>query len=710
MKKFLLTVLVAFCLTASVAQSASFEAYEPPESGSVRIVRDRYGVPHIIARDDRSLFFGAGYAQAEDQLENLVENYLRAQGRIAEREGVLALRLDHLIRLLRVPQRAEKHYQQLKPKYREHLDAFAAGVNAYIAEHRESVPDWIEPVQPQHVLAFADYVETLFCISHCIRDLEQAGIKLAGLEPIAQLRAATVGSNQFAVRPERSQSGAAMLSMDPHLPHNGFFRWYEMHLVSPNINCMGACFFGSPYVSMGRTQQTAWCMTVNGPDLGDVFALELDPDDPTRFKGPSGWEKLEIGEETYRVRNREGLREVTLPVRRSSVGPVVTTKDGVAYAFALPLSNEPLRAGQIYNMARATNVDEFRRALSPLGLVMFNIVYADASGDIFYISNARVPKRDTRIDSHQIRPASEAWAHWQGFHTLDELPQVKNPPSGYLMNTNSGPQNVCPSAAPRPEDYPPYMISQQNNSRSLRLRQLLDPDTSISWQEMHTYATDTYLIGADDIVPQIVRVIDEQGDQFQGDVETLRQVGKVLAAWNRRTDLDSRGAVLFIAIVTDKAFRTAVKQKDTQAAAKALVEQAKKVRERFGRLDVEWAQFSRIRRGDIERPVAGNGLRQRELASLKLTALRPTYGRIEDGRRWCTGGSSYGMIVDFSGETRSISCLPFGVSEDPDSPHFADQLVLYAKRQYKPAWFLPDEIREHAESDQVLKTPFSPSQ
>lgn len=685
-------------------KAASLEDYRPPEAGSVRILRDSYGVPHIIARDDASLFYGAGYVQAEDQLENLVKNFLRAQGRISEREGMLSVRIDHLVRMLRLPQRASEYYQTLDPESRVPLDAFAAGVNRYISEHRDSIPSWIEPVKPEYVLAFSDYIDTLFSVSHCQRDLKRAGIKLAGLEVLDELQASTVGSNQFAVSPGRSGGGATMLSMDPHLPHKSFYRWYEMHLVSPNLNCMGACLFGSPYVSMGRTEKTAWSMTVNGPDLGDVFALELNPDDPTQYKGLKGWEKLEIYEETYRVRSGDKVRELKLPVRQSAVGPVVTVRDGVAYTFALPLSNDPARARQIYDMCRAQNADEFRRALSPLGLVMFNIVFADASNNIFYISNARIPRRDTRIDSHAIRPASEAWARWQGFHTLDELPQVLNPPSGFLMNTNSGPQNVCPKAAPKPDDFPAYMMSQKNNSRSLRLRQLLEADTSITWDEMHTYATDTLPYGTEEIVPRIVKAIEDEGDTFTGDVDMLKRAGKVLAAWDHRTDVDSQGAVLFVYIITDKAFREAAEGKDDQAAGEALVKQAKAVEARFGKLDVPWGEFSRIRRGSIERGVAGNGFRQPELGTLNLTALRPTYGKREDGRRYCTGGSSYGMIVDFAGETRSISCLPFGVSEHPDSPHFADQLALYVKRQYKPAWFLPKEINAHVESDRILKT------
>lgn len=686
----------------SLGIAASLDDYEAPEAGSVRIVRDTYSVPHIIARDEPSLFYGAGYCQAEDQLENLVMNMLRAQGRSAEREGLSALPLDHLVRVLDLPGRAARQFAQLESDERVPLDAFVAGVNAYVAKHRSEIPEWIEPLRPEHILAFSDYVDVLFSASHCRRDLEAAGIKLGMLDGLPALNAETLGSNQFAVAPSRSASGNAMLSMDPHLPHSSFYRWYEMHLVGPGINVMGACFYGSPFVSMGRTDRSAWCMTVNGPDLGDVFTFEVHPDDPTKLKGIGGWESFEITQEIHRVKTPGGTMEIKLNRQDSPVGPVMTTKDNVAYAFAVPLSDSPNRAGQILDMTRARNVAEFRQSLEPLGLVMFNILYADSDGDIFIISNARLPKRDLRIDSSALRPGDQEWARWQGFHSLNDLPQVLNPPCGYLMNTNSGAHNVTEDVAPRQEDFAPYFMSQQHNSRSRRLSALLSANSSIDWDAMQAYATDTHLLAADEYVPRIISVIEATADGLDGDAETLKEVARVLTQWDRRTDADSRGAVLFSMIVSDKAVQAAAEQGDDQAAAKAIIKQAAEVRERFGRLDCPWGDFSRIRRGDVELGIAGNGARDAVLNRIGMTALRPTYGEVKDGRRYCNGGSSYAMIVDFSGPTRAMSCLPFGVSEDPQSPHFADQLPLYADAKYKPAWFWPDEVRTNATSDIVL--------
>ncbi len=687
------------------AWAESLDSYQPPEAGQVRIVRDRYGVPHIIARDEPSLYFGTGYVQAEDQLENLAVNYLRGQGRAAEREGLPSLIIDHFVRLLKIPSRAEQAFPQIDWQIKAQLEAFAAGVNAYISEHRNTVPAWIEPVKPHQILAFSMYVDTLFSASHCRDDLKKAGIEIAALDRLTGERGVELGSNQFAVAPQKSATGAAMLSMDPHLRHSGVYRWYEMHQVAPGLNVMGACFFGSPYVSMGRTERTAWCMTVNAPDLGDVFAFQVNADNSAQYKGPNGWEQFDQWKETYQVGGLGGTSKQTLMCQRTDLGPVVTTRDGIAYVFALSQADSPQRVRQIYDMNRATSVDEFRRALEPLGLGMYNIVYADAAGDIFYISNGRVPKRDTRIDSHDIRPGHEAWARWQGYHTVSELPQVLNPPACFLMNTNSGPPSVTRDAAPQAKDFPPYMMGQEANSRSRRLFELLDGDSSVDWDELRAYATDTQLEAAAQYAKLIVGTIRQYGDQFTGDVELLKQVADVLDAWDLRTDLESRGAVLFVSLFTNDKFITAARQQDYVAAGEAIATVAEEVNDKFGSLDVPWGQFSRIRRGDVELGVAGCG-RLAITGDIETcgAALRPTSGELRDGKRICAGGSSYGMLVDFSGPTRSVSCLPFGISEVPQSPHYADQLPLYANREFKPAWFLAEELNANTESQRVLAT------
>ncbi|HZZ77960.1 MAG TPA: penicillin acylase family protein, partial [Gemmataceae bacterium] len=380
MFRYRLAIPVFALLFSSAVRGADWTAYEPPPEGKVRIVRDTYGVPHIIAAQTKDLYYGAGYCQAEDQLENIGKNFLRAAGRIAEFEGVAALGMDYLVRAFGVPARGDALYEQLTVEHQQQLVGFAAGVNAWMKENRDQVPAWIEPVRPQDVMRFATYSDMQFTLAHCFADLNRAGIKFNAAEVTAVLvdQRAVLGSNQFAISPQRSATGAAQLSMDPHLPFFGFHHWYEQHLIGPEFNVMGACFCGLPYISMGRSETGAWSMTVNAPDLGDMFVFDINPDDPNQYRDIDGWRKFEDRAERFLVRDGQKQTERRLPVRTTVLGPVVAQQNGKAYVFALPWNESANRARQFRDMAKAKSVREFRDALRPLGLVMGNVVYADA--------------------------------------------------------------------------------------------------------------------------------------------------------------------------------------------------------------------------------------------------------------------------------------------------------------------------------------------
>ncbi|MBL9123573.1 MAG: penicillin acylase family protein, partial [Planctomycetaceae bacterium] len=306
--------------------------------------------------------------------------------------------------------------------------------------------------------------------------------------------------------------------------------------------------------------------------------------------------------------------------------------------------------------------------------------------------------------SHDIRPGAQEWARWQGFHRVEELPQVLNPPCGYVLNTNSGPQNVCPDVAPQAADYPPYMMGQSANARSKRLSSLLAADESISPDEVRAYAADNYLIAADVWVPRLVKLLTGVPSDHPQHA-AAQQAARVLEQWDRRTDVDSRGAALFVRLAANTPLleKLAESGEAPQELVDAVFRELAETRAQLGGLDAPWGDYSRIRRGDLELAVAGCGFREPRLSP--FIALRPTYGAVNQGKRYAMVGSSYGMIVDFAEGVSAVSCLPFGVSEHPSSPHFADHLPLYAQGKFKPAWFEPAEIAANKGTEIVLTLP-----
>lgn len=689
-------IVISFLISVSYAQDHEALDYGmTPESG-VRIIRDDFGVPHVLSDDLESLFFGAGYAVADDQLERLALNYLSANGRAAEVLGVDEVQNDTLVRLLRLPKRAADGYAKLSAETRSLIDAYAKGINHFIDSTTDSdKPAWVEKVEPTDVVAFGLYVNAMFAVNDCIRDLRMNGVRLSFSAPFQSN--GLWGSNQFAIAPAKSANKSCMISMDPHLRHSGFFLWHEMHLVGPGVNAMGASLIGLPFVGMGRTVNTAWCMTVNGPDLGDVFVLETDPQNPMAYETADGLKQFIASEETLKIKNGNALLERKLPILDSEFGPIIQVQDGRAYAVKLSVPDGDDAIEQGFRMMTASNLKEFREALKLQGLLMFNILYGDRAGNIFFVSNGRVGKRSEKIDSHSLRPAKEAWANWNGIHEFSELPQVENPDSGYLMNTNSGPHNVTQPRQISPTDFPTYMIGHQDNSRSRRLEQLLARDASVTWEELVEYATDTRL-EADTTLEQMFGLLDPL---TVGKKESLlAELSSVLQTWDRRSDVTSKGTVLFYFLLNDSPTMKALADQDATAFGKSATKVAEDVIAQFGTLDVAWGEFSKIRRGDKEFPMAG----WPAIGPVGST-LRPIGGKQVGNKHYCFGGSSYGMLVDFSGRSKSISCLPFGVSGEPHSKHFDDMLPIYCKRQFKPTNFLPEDLKVHTASEMTLTLP-----
>lgn len=689
------SLVTLFSAAFSQAQSrVSLSDYGEAAEGEVRILRDSYGVPHIVSNDQVSLFFGAGYALAQDQLERLGLNYLSANGRAAEVLGADEVQNDTLVRLLQLPQRAAKGYASLSPDRRRLIDAYARGINRFIETADESQkPEWIEPISSEDVVAFGLYVNAMFAVNDCIRDLRMNGVQLSYTAPFQSQ--GTWGSNQFAIAPKKSATHSCMLSMDPHLRHSGFFLWHEMHLIGPEINVMGASLIGLPFVGMGRTVDTAWCMTVNGPDLGDIFVLEVDPKNPKRYKTPDGWEQFVARQEKLRIKAGNRFMERDLPILNSKFGPVITVQGNRAYAVKLsvPAGEDSIEQG--FQMMVAKNLSEFKQALKLQGLLMFNILYGDRAGDIFFVSNGRVGKRSEEIDSHALRPAAEASSDWEGIHAFKELPQVENPSSGYLMNTNSGPQNTTIPKQLQPSDFPSYMIGHTDNSRSRRLEQLLKDDSSVTWQELIEYATDTKL-EADDVLSKMFSLLEKR--KPSSSEKQTDDILQVLEDWDRRADVASKGTVLFYYLINDQACLTALAASDASSFQQNAIQVGKNVVDQFGSLDVAWGEFSRIRRGDKELPMAGW-----PASGPVGSTLRPIGGRLNGNKHYCYGGSSYGMLVDFSGRSQSVSCLPFGVSGQPSSPNFDNMLPLYSQRKFKPTNFLPEDLRADIASEITLK-------
>ena len=481
-------------------------------SAQVEVQRDRYGIPHIYARSLEDAVFALGFVHAQDRLWQMEMNRRIAAGRMAEILGPGALETDRFLRTLGVRRVAEANLNRTEPETRKLLDAYAAGVNAFLATDpvlpveflltgarpeawtpvdsaawikmmawdlsgnwrsellrmrlAKTLPlprihEFVAPYPGEPPPQIAD-LKTLYA------PLEREGVQLA--EEATRLLATApgaqeggLGSNNWVVSGSNSTTGKPLLANDPHLGLTAPPVWYFAHLSAPGVNVIGATLPGVPAIVLGRNDRIAWGFTNTGPDVQDLFIERLDSSGG--YVTPDGPRAFTRIEETIKVK---GASDETLQVRISRHGPVISdvsklaqseTPRGYALAFswtALAEDDRTLQAA--HRIARARDWPEFLTAARDFHVPQQNMVFADVDGNIGFIAAGRVPLRKPENDLKGLAPAPgwDARYDWAGWIPFEELPQSYNPASGRLWSAN---EKITPPGYPHPissEWQPPF--------------------------------------------------------------------------------------------------------------------------------------------------------------------------------------------------------------------------------------------------------------
>ena len=288
------------------------------------------------------------------------------------------------------------------------------------------------------------------------------------LGPLAEELQASLGSNQWAVAPSRTKSGNAMLFINPHQPWYGSGMFTEMHVVSDEgWNFSGAMYPGGPFPTAGFNEHLGWAYTVNEADISDVYRVTFDhPRDPLQYRYGKGYRKAQQWSAEIRVKTDGGVEERRITLRKTHYGPVIAREDDVHFlAVRVPKLYEGSRMVQALAQAKAKTFEEWYAAVSMLQLQTFNTTYADADGNIFYLYNGTVARRDPTVDWTRPVDGSDPKNEWGPFHPVEELPQVLNPPSGFVQNCNSTPFTTTDDGNPSMKDFPPYMVEDKHDDK-----------------------------------------------------------------------------------------------------------------------------------------------------------------------------------------------------------------------------------------------------
>jgi len=551
-------------------------------SAPVRIQRDAIGVPTILAASDHDAAFALGYVHAEDRLFQMDAQRRYGAGRLAEWFGRRALDADKMMRTLGLARAAERQLGELPEEVRAVLQAYAAGVNAYIADRRWALPPeyyllraqpepwravdtliwgklmaWqlaanyrgelvrakiLEHVKPEEMpILYPGYPKDgpviLGAMAPIYRSLPLA--TLLGLMPA--LEDPVRASNNWVVAGNRSASGKPILANDPHLGLDIPGVWYLVRLTTPAHQIEGGTMAGAPIVLVGHNERIAWGLTNTGSDVSDLFVEKLDSEDPSKYAAPDGARPFTTRTETIAVKNAP---PVQLTVRETRHGPVISDLAGPAQptaraGYVLALQASYLMDGDrtpqaLWEMNRAVDWDSFASALEHFGAPEQNVVYADVGGHIGFLAPARVPTRGGG-DGWLPSPGWTGEFDWTGWIPSDEMPRLLDPPTGRIVTANN---------KPVPDDFPYFLGRDWDEPyRARRIAALLDQRPQHSLDSMAAIQRDVHSPIADRLLP-LMLATPAATPQARSAIERLK-------GWDRRMDKDKVEPLIFTAWLRD---------------------------------------------------------------------------------------------------------------------------------------------------------------
>lgn len=691
--------VVQVCLVLVLAGSCSALGQADPDrlAREVTIHRDTFGVPHVFGRTDASTVFGFAYAQAEDNFWRIEENYLAAIGRSAEIYGERRLERDRRNRAMGIPQLAREEYRRLDAHTRSIVDAFAAGLNHYLKKNPSVTPRLLTKFEPWYPLAFIRYN---YYQQGFVNDPALDGAELTTAATDERRLKENQGSNGWVVAPSRSASGNAMLFINPHLPFFGSGQVYEGHVRSETgWNFTGYTRFGFPFPYVGHNENGGWVSTDNAADLTDVYAETFDdPKRPLAYRYGKGYRTATERTEEILVKTASGTQRRTFKMVRTHHGPVLAERDGKKLAVRMAKFESDGWLREWYLMTRANSLAALKRAMAPLNMLFGNVMYADRQGNIYYLYNGAVPRRDPRFDWKKPVDGSDPASEWKGYHTIDELPQLTNPRTGWMQNCNTTPFLLTSEGNPDPKRFPSYMVQEGDNLRGEISRRMLSENAKFTFEQWRSAAFDTYVLGAEKNLPKLLAALRRRVDADRGR-PNLREAYDLLSRWDRRSAPDSVAMTLFT-LWMDRLDQ--LKTVDDAATVDALANVLATVEKDFGTWRVGWGEISRLQRYDE----AADGAFSDDRPSVPV----PGFGGRDGGvftfhaipargqkRRYGAAGATYVSVVEFGPQVRALSIHVFGASGDPKSPHFMDQSEMYAGGRFKPAWFTLAEIKANLE-------------
>lgn len=742
---------------ALVAASIAAQARESSADASAQIRRTSFGVPHIVAKDERGLGYGIGYAYAQDNLCLLANEVLTVNGERSRYFGAQAQTLEQRDNLasdlfftwLNTPTAVSGFLQAQPAPVRDLLEGYASGFNRALAERRsQGLPaecgdgQWLRPITSLDLVKLTRRLLADGGIGQFAEALAAAQPpQLASQHPLPRFGAALAqqqrfasqrGSNAVAIGAQRSANGRGLLLANPHFPWMGGMRFYQMQLTIPGqMDVMGAALPGLPVVNIGFNRHLAWTHTVDTSKHFTLYRLQLDPKDPTRYLLDG--QSLPLARQTVSVTVKADdgtLSQLTRQVYSSNFGPIVQWPgrldwdNTAAYSLRDANLDNTRVLQQWYRINQADSLDALKGSIGQLqGIPWVNTLAVDADGRALYLNQSVVPYVDQPLLNQCGNPAapeplvvldgSRSACHWKvdaqaaqpGIFPAHLLPSLER--SDFVQNSNDPAWMVNP-AQPL-TGYSP-LVSRNDQPLGMRGRfalERLQGKAKVGVDDLQNMVLDDEVYLARLVLPDLRQWC----KGAQTDVQALCAS---LSAWNGKADLNSGIGLVHFQNMVDAltehpdSWRVAFDPADPQHTPRGLAVEQAAVRKLLHEAALaslqqvaqdgvdEGSQWGQVQQALDGTPVPGG---PQELGVYNAIFSVP-HG---PGKRLVVSGTSYLQLVSFTEQgPQARGLLAFSQSSEAASAHSSDQTRAFSAKQLAPIPFTEAQIKADPEYRQYV--------
>ncbi len=670
---------------------------------TARIVRDDWGIAHVYGKTDADAVFGAIYAQAEDDFARIETNYLNSLGRLAEAEGERRVIQDLRMKLFIDPAELQKQYAASPTWLKKLMNAWAAGLNHYLAKHPEVKPRVIAKFEPWMALSFTEGSIGGDIESISLANLEAfyARKTVASREAIDWWKEPT-GSNGISIAPANTKNGKALFLINPH---TSFYFRSELQMVSgEGLNAYGASTWGQFFIYQGFNEGAGWMHTSSGIDTIDEW-LETVTEKADGVYYKYGGTERKMTEKIIAVpyKTATGMAERKFRVFYSHRGPIIRMEGGKW--VSVRLMQEPVKAlMQSYSRTKAKNLAAFRKTMELRTNSSNNTLFADSQGNIAYFHGNFLPKRGAEFDYSKPVDGSNPATDWQGLHAASDLPIIVNPKSGWVYNANDWPWEAAGPDSPKRENYPKYVENGGPSARGKHAVMVLENKKDFTLDGLLAAAYDTRLPWFTEPIAALkaAYVADENLERKRRIAEAVG----VLTGWDQRWSVDSVATSLGIYWGTEirPRMRGDVKNLGREILLVSLEDAMRKLAQDFGKWQTPWGEINRFQRlsgaitpsFDDAKSSLPIGFPSGNWGSLASYGARP----YANTKRWYgTSGNSFVAVVEFGAKVKARAISAGGESGDPASKHFNDQAERYSKGDLREVYFYKEQLASHTEKE-----------